>query len=50
VTLVSAAFHHLKQLGVLKAINGLWLGNYNSKSNIAIEEIAKEDWMPPIVS
>lgn len=34
--------YYMKQNGVFNEIKGLWLGNYEHESNIALEEIVKE--------
>jgi muramoyltetrapeptide carboxypeptidase len=46
-------FHHLKQLGVLANISGLWLGHYEHASGMKLEDIVHEavaEYKFPIVS
>lgn len=53
-TLVSNDLYIMKQNGVFDEISGLWIGNYESESNISLEEIVMEvikdkDYKFPII-
>jgi muramoyltetrapeptide carboxypeptidase len=50
---IYAEFFHLKQLGILAKINGLWLGHYDHPSGLKLEDIAHDavaEYDFPIVS